>query len=97
MLSHIPGNTWHAREYLNFYSGSVPYLNSVLGQVSLEREHLPRVHVGVVSVLESLLQLVQLPMGEQEGYSDEITFLFLIKNLMVEISKQSYDRVARKN
>ena len=38
----------------------VPYLNSVLGQVRLEREHLPGVHVGVVSILESLLQLVQL-------------------------------------
>ena len=65
----------------------VPYLNSVLGQVRLEREHLSRVHVGVVSILESLLQLVQLPMGEQEGYSDEITFHLLIKVLMVELSK----------
>ena len=44
----------------------VPYLNSVLGQVRLEREHLSRVHVGVVSILESLLQLVQLDKEEAE-------------------------------
>ena len=44
----------------------VPYLNSVLGQVRLEREHLSRVHVGVVSILESLLQLVQLDEEEAD-------------------------------
>ena len=36
------------------------YLNSVLWQVRLEGEHLPGVDVGVVGILESLLQLVQL-------------------------------------
>ena len=72
--SQIPGKAYAGQQpqiFLNFLSTEqylvcVPYLNSVLGQVCLEREHLPRVHVGVVSILESLLQLVQLIEQETE-------------------------------
>ena len=40
------------------------HLNSILGQVRFQGQHLARVHVGVVSVLERLLQLLQLVRGE---------------------------------
>jgi len=41
-----------------------PNLNSILGQVSLQREHFTCINVGIMSFLEGLLQLLQLITGE---------------------------------
>lgn len=40
------------------------YLNSVFGQVGLEREHLPGIDIGIVRILEGFLELLKLVAGE---------------------------------
>ena len=56
---------------------ALSYLNSVLWQVRLEGEHFPGVDVGVVGILESLLQLVQL-VRSRERLNLTSIFLFRI-------------------
>lgn len=53
------------------------YLYSVFGQVGLDRKHLTGVHIGIVGLLERLLQLVELITGEDGATVTALLLLLL--------------------
>lgn len=53
------------------------HLYAILGQLCLEREHLAGIDIGIVGLLEGLLQLLQLVAGEDRAAVPSL-LLFLL-------------------